>query len=79
MKRVRVIYFKWSGKYKYEGEYTTLVDGFEVGSEFRKRLFYGSEPLPGIVNSSWDGIILLEPFPEDWGEGPVPIMIGPWQ
>jgi hypothetical protein len=63
--KVRLIYFKESGKYYSEGSYeSSCAFQWEIYKEVRQ--MKDDNNLPGVVNSSWHVLIEagLEPIPQ---------------
>ena len=65
MHKVRLLYFKQTGKYYSDGEYETVHDSFhDVVKEIKQMKIDGN--LPGLVEGCREFIILLE-TQEPWG------------
>lgn len=60
--KVRVIYFKPSGKYytSHEGNPTRGTTFYEIVEKFKLLVDYPAGPLPGLSSETWDGPILIE-------------------
>lgn len=56
--KVKLTYFKNSGKYYSDGEYnTSLENGYEIYGEVRS--FQDIGILPGLSTGKWEGYILV--------------------
>lgn len=61
MRKIKLTYFKRTGKYYTEGSYNSKKENdFEVYSEVRHMNEKGW--LPELSSGRWDGYIVVEPF-----------------